>query len=574
MSLNVNSQPQDTPAGADEFLGLALPRSQSHAVEMLVDAYLTQLDPDALPEPKKITNDLLYMIEHQFVQYNKNADAGSKWKILHELPPAAIAMVMLRVYKIRCINFAGLSSDREHDLLGIYQEWGENEGIYATGEADFWILVWNYNGSLDSKGVNEVINRLKKTAERVECCQNPDLVPVNNGIFNYKTKTLEPFSPDIVFTAKCPVDYNPAAKSPVITNPDGTAWEIESWIKDLFETGSDIPETIWEIIGAVVRPNTRWGKCALFLSVAGCNGKGTLCQLMRNLAGKNSHASIPLSDFGKEFLLEPLIGKTSIITDENDVGTYIDKAANLKSIITNDVVAINRKHREIIYYRFSGVMIQCVNQIPRVKDRSDSFFRRQLCIPFTKSFTGCERKYIKDDYLNRTDVLEYVLHRVLNMNYYELSIPESCMEAMEEMKTYNDPVRDFVKDVLPEARLNCIQNQLIYDLYKGWMKKNNPNGSVQGKQTFLNDLKNLPVLEDLGWQYHDKKTYVKTEAIVYEEPLLDKYDCTDWMQNSHSTNRSRRITLKNIPHYIRGLFRIDIKADTGQFNGMCYITED
>ncbi len=39
-------------------------------------------------------------------------------------------------------------------------------------------------------------------------------------------------------------------------------------------------------------------------------------------------------------MLEPLVHATSIITDENDVGTYIDKAANLKAIITNDVVQL------------------------------------------------------------------------------------------------------------------------------------------------------------------------------------------------------------------------------------------
>ena len=71
-------------------------------------------------------------------------------------------------------------------------------------------------------------------------------------------------------------------------------------------------------------------------------------------------------------------------------------------------------------------MVQCLNEMPRIKDKSDSFYRRQLFIPFTKCFTGEERKYIKQDYLKRTEVLEYVLYRVLNMNYYELDTPQTC----------------------------------------------------------------------------------------------------------------------------------------------------
>lgn len=71
-------------------------------------------------------------------------------------------------------------------------------------------------------------------------------------------------------------------------------------------------------------------------------------------------------------------------------------------------------------------MVQCLNEMPRIKDKSDSFYRRQLFIPFTKCFTGAERKYIKQDYLKRKDVLEYVLWKVLNMDYYELPIPKAC----------------------------------------------------------------------------------------------------------------------------------------------------
>ena len=68
---------------------------------------------------------------------------------------------------------------------------------------------------------------------------------------------------------------------------------------------------------------------------------------------------------------------TAIITDENDVGTFIDKAANLKAIITGDAILINRKFKLPITYSFRGFMIQCLNEMPKIRDKSDSFFRRQ-----------------------------------------------------------------------------------------------------------------------------------------------------------------------------------------------------
>ena len=86
-------------------------------------------------------------------------------------------------------------------------------------------------------------------------------------------------------------------------------------------------------------------KPAWLYSEEGNNGKGTLCELMRALCGETAVAAIPINDFSKNFALEPLTRATAIIVDENDVGLFIDKAANLKAVITNDVIPIDRKFK-------------------------------------------------------------------------------------------------------------------------------------------------------------------------------------------------------------------------------------
>ena len=88
---------------------------------------------------------------------------------------------------------------------------------------------------------------------------------------------------------------------------------------------------------------------------------------MRQLCGEGTYASIPLADFSKDFMLEPLLHASAVIVDENDVGTFIDKAANLKAIITGDVFQMNRKHKSAIAYRFRGFMVQCLNELPRIR---------------------------------------------------------------------------------------------------------------------------------------------------------------------------------------------------------------
>ncbi len=129
-----NTMDQQAPVmpDDDQSLGLTLPKAKDKAQKLLTNLYLSQLDPDDIAEPTKISNDLIHMFEHEFLKYNKNAEPGTKWRIPQSLPPEVIARVMLHVYKIKNINCAGVNSERDYDILGIYQEWGENKGIYIS----------------------------------------------------------------------------------------------------------------------------------------------------------------------------------------------------------------------------------------------------------------------------------------------------------------------------------------------------------------------------------------------------------------------------------------------------------
>lgn len=523
--------------------------------------YLHTLDMKNLPTPQEIESQLLSSIETAFTAMNTARPKGSKWKLPQKLEFSVIAEIMAYIYPICRINTAGAGSDTSYDLLAIYQSDGPNEGIYVTDDETFRSIAEQYNYTMTSREFQECMTRLRGLVPRVSRTHEPNLIAVQNGIFDYDTKQLLPFSPKYVFLTKSRVAYNPNAVNPVIhNNEDGTDWDVETWMSEL----SDDPEIVnvlWEILGAIIRPNVAWNKSAWFYSETGNNGKGTLCELMRELCGDGAYASIPLSDMGKDFLLEPLTRASAVIVDENDVGTYIDKAANLKAIITNDVIQINRKFKTPIPYKFYGFMVQCLNEMPRIRDRSDSFFRRQLFIPFTKCFTGAERKYIKRDYLHRRDVLEYVLFRVLNMNYYQLSTPATCVDALNEYKEFNDPVRQFAEDVMCECVWDILPFNFLYDLYKSWFKRMMPSGSMQNSSSFINDIVNIMKGDDV-WVCDDKRRQIRTTKFKFPcEPLIDKYELHDWENPKYKGTAStieQRCTpaLGQISDRVRGFQRI------------------
>lgn len=173
-------------------------------------------------------------------------------------------------------------------------------------------------------------------------------------------------------------------------------------------------------------------------------------------------------------------------------------------------------------------MVQCLNEMPRIKDKSDSFYRRQLFIPFTKCFTGKERKYIKSDYLNRQEVLEYVLYRVLNMNYNDFDVPQECQDALAEYKSFNDPVRQFMEEIMPQLVWDLVPFTFLYDLYKAWYKRNIADRDTKSSQVFKKDLLNV-LKEYPDWSYENKthrpgNMMDKTETLIFDYKLEEYYN--------------------------------------------------
>ena len=502
--------------------------------------FIDNLDPSNPPTPTEIEIDLIQQIKAQIQILNADLDSKNRMVAPKALNHSQIAELMMALYPIAKIIVSENEDDPDANVLAIYQKEGKFKGTYRYNKKDLRKIARQFKYGLNMREFEEIEEVLKDIAPQKRRTTDPDLIAVENGIFNYKTKELQPFDPELVYLSKSQVAYNEHAKNIIIHNDDDdTDWDVETWVEEL----SDDPEIIkslWEIMSAIVRPHVRWDKAAWLFSTKGANGKGTLVTLMRNLVGQNSYASIPIDDFsGKnQFSLAPLLNATSVIVDENDVGTYIDKAANLKAVVTNDVITIEKKGKDRIAYQFYGFMIQCLNEFPQVKDKTNSFNRRQLFIPMNKSFEGVERKYIKTDYLFRQDVLEYVLFKVLNTNFYTLSTPEASKEILEEFKSNNDPLYDFTSIMLDDLAWDVVPTDFLYDLYEAWYLKNvSKKGQIGSKIKFKREVETIiqQKFKD-KWEYHKGQYRMTVTDITNPEPYIAQYKLEDWYADTTSTN--------------------------------------
>ena len=501
---------------------IIVPLDMDTAIQYATEDYISSLDLTQEYSIDELKAGVLESIHSKFDEHNVISEKGNKWSYPKSLPNACVADLIRFQHDVKSISWNGKKD--EYNYIAVYQESGEQEGIYVGNDAYFSKLIRQYKYGATRNDIDEVKSILMADSEFVTPNSNRDLIAVNNGIFDYRTKKLMPFSPDYVFTAKSRVNYVPNAVNPHYTMHDGLDWDVDTW----FETLSDDPEVtqlLWEVVGAIIRPHVRWDKIVCFYSQKGMNGKGTLCELMKQLCGEGTYASIPFDAFERDFKLVDLVTATAVITDENGTTDFTRSPATLKALTTGDDAMIDRKYRDPIKIKFSGLILECINSLPRISDTTDSLYRRFLIVPFEKTFQGVERKYIKSDYLHRQEVLEYVLCKVLNTDYYTLSEPVACQEMLDEYKEYNDPVRAFWNDIKDDLAWDFYPNDFLFDLFSAWADRHKM-GRNNCQATFLKTLENI--VPDDGWMRMKKKTRITKKRNGKPEFLIREYHLDDW----------------------------------------------
>lgn len=444
-----------------------------------------------------------------------------------------LAAILLHVLHFRMIVTSVQSDDR---LLGLYvpddtdvwaraREMMDAKGTYTTSAPFFGYLVSLVAPKAKMKDIEEVLERIRMFAPAAQTTTDPKLFPVNNGIYNQATHTLEDFDPERVFLTKIAVDYVANAPNPVIRNPDNTTWDVDGWLRDL-AVAPDVYELLWQVISASLQPNRGMNKSIWFYSESGNNGKGTVGQLIKNLLGRGNYAPLSVADFKHEFLKQSLIGVACNISDENDVDDYIDSVKDYKASVTGDDILINRKHKDPVRVQFRGLNIQMMNGLPKTKDKTGSFYRRLIIVPFIKSFTdNGERGYIKNDYINRRDVLEYTLHHALSLEFDEFTVPDASRYLLDQYREKNNPVLDFWNELHEEFKWDLLPKRFLYDLYVKWFERSNPSGTVIGQRTFFDYLS--PIVDTSGeWDNHlgSDATAVRTGKMMDDdEPLITEY---------------------------------------------------
>ncbi len=502
------------------------------------------------PLEMECAEELLTLINNYIKLQNFSCPKGEKkLRLLSYLPLSCIAALISARDDIALVASGDksqsgkniyISNEQRCKLpLAIYQKHGPNKGVWEISNnplGAFGMLVELYEPTATCNVKKEVFTLVKSRLRIISKCMIPYYVAVNNGVMDVLHKQLLPFNQNLVFTAKIRTNMNFLATNPHIPiDEDNSTWDVDSWLNSL--GNPEFVEGIKEVIQAACLPLAPRDKMCLFYNKSGNNGKGTICQLIRNLLGEESTVSIPLKDFSTRFGLSGLPNAMAVITDENDVSSFNKGNAVLKAVITGDKITIEQKYQDSYDYSFNGLILQCVNDFPNGDDKTGSFKRRLHIITFKHCFTGVQKRYIKDRLIYREDVLEYILKTVLyDMPYRDsFTETESTRTALKLYTLNTNSVVAFLGEVLPECRWDLLPaTDFLYEAYKGWYKKNVPSGKVIGRNDFIDELKDYvstntdPAFE---WEWTDSTRSSGYIDPRIPEPLLIQYNITSFYGN-------------------------------------------
>ena len=400
----------------------------------------------------------------------------------------------------------------ETEDTSIIYSYNFSEGIYTGQEAYINRAIAKLEFRFDPRKYTQVNKYLKTQLPFLSKLENKNLIAVNNGVFNNKTKQLEPFNPNYFITSKLATRYNIKAISNYSTIED-TYFNVDSWFLSIANGNEELVKLLWEIVNEAINPNHTREKMAILYG-EGNNGKGTFQSMLTNLIGIENISTLTPHDFSGEFKLEMLQGKVCNIGDDIS-NKYLDDVSNLMSIVTGDPVAVNRKGKSVITARFKLLNIFSANKLPKVRNKSQGAYRRLLIIPFNADFNGqVQDRRIKEEYLKNKIILEYILYKALHLDFEKFSTTRATDEMLEEYKEDNDYLYSFTKDWYVLRNLPKVERvplPLVKMEFKNYIESNYYDYKITssfGKELVIH-LNNI--YKEVGYKYKVDRAKIRIE---------------------------------------------------------------
>lgn len=357
--------------------------------------------------------------------------------------------------------------------------------------------------------------------------ENPEIIAVENGILNVKTRELKKFSPKYKFFNKIPVKYDPKAKCP----------SIKKFFSDVLANKEDI-KIVEEIFGFLLYDDYFIEKAIMFYG-SGRNGKGKTISLMKKFIGIDNCTEITLEAMENDlFSISNLFKKKANLCGDLSP-TALKNTGNFKKLTGGDMITANRKFKTRVKFVNYAKMIFSANTLPLTYDITPAFFNRWVIVDFPYQFLPEEEiKDMDETYLENVKVRDtHIIKKISSPDEMSglLNIALDGLTRLFENETFTNTettekikerwmmrsssIMAFCMRHVKESYGNFVTKKEFMQYYKKYCKKNKLSiDSAKRIKTVLGS--HFGVMDDRE-TIQDKREYVWEDIIIKNKGILD-----------------------------------------------------
>lgn len=341
------------------------------------------------------------------------------------------------------------------------------DGVYVSGNLLIENAMIRHLPMLSKAKRTEVLNYLDVLIQDEAPAADADYIAFANGIYDLKTGSLMPFSPEFIITNKIPWEYDP------------TIWSefADRTLRRLACDDQGIYDILEEVIGYLFYRRNELRKSFILLGDK-ANGKSTYLDMLKTLLGDGNTSALDLSELGERFKTAELFGKLANIGD--DIGDeFIANPAVFKKLVSGDRVNAERKGQDPFDFSSYAKLLFSANSMPRIRDKTGAVLDRVVLVPFKAQFSKDDPDfdpYIKYK-LRSPEVMSHLinvglkgLERVLANRSF--TMPEAVEVELEAYAVANNPILDFFHETPVDEVVNE-STASVYDDYVSYAIRNN-----------------------------------------------------------------------------------------------------
>lgn len=289
-------------------------------------------------------------------------------------------------------------------------------------------------------------------------------VAVENGLVTLSTGELHPASPKFFCVSALKTSYDPRAKCP--------GWG--QFLSDVWEDRQS-QDALQEMFGYLLTSDTRQQKAFMIVGPPR-SGKGTIGRILAGLLGPDAVSRPALADFGSDFGLEPLIGKSlAIISDARLDGNVPSGvlAERLLAISGEDTINIARKYKDAFNGPLSVRFLLLTNELPRFRDASGALPNRFVMLRMNRTWLGKEDPTLFDRLATELPgILNWAMEGWMRLQERgHFTQPDAAREFAEQLASIANPLGVFIEEA---CELGPDKDSSIGELYRhyvDWSKR-------------------------------------------------------------------------------------------------------